>query len=245
MPQGSFGQIKAFHDFTNPASDVAWPAGTGDLPGGTGWGFVSVNEGSIAEVVDESGGVWKFTTDTGDNDNICLLAGPFDPSKGSVTVEARLKIADSITLGAVFVGLSETMALGTPVMPAEFATATMTYNGSGGMLGLVWDPDATTNAWKAACGDGGAVSGSAQYGANGTNATEAMVLNEYDIVRVVLNAGGNGEVWHDEELVASGATGLTTTDLFYAVVMLENRSAAAEELELDYVYASGVRDWAV
>ena len=25
------------------------------------------------------------------------------------------------------------------------------------MLGLVWDADASTNAWKAVCGDGGAV----------------------------------------------------------------------------------------
>ena len=137
------------------------------------------------------------------------------------------------------------MALDTPVMPAEFATATMTYNGSGGMLGLVWDPDATTNAWKAACGDGGAVSGSAVFGANGTDATDAAVLDEYDIVRVELSSDGIGSVWHDDELVAKGATGLTSTDLFYAVLLCENRSGAAEEFEVDYVYASAVRDWAV
>ena len=72
-----------------------------------------------------------------------------------------------------------------------------------------------------------------------------MVADEYDIVRVVLHPGGGGEVWHDEELVASGATGLTTSDLFYAVLMMENRTSANEELQVDYVAAKGIRDWTV
>lgn len=243
MPQGSFGTIEAWTDFTGAFGDTTW--GAGEVPLEGGWGFVSVNEGTLNTVADESGGVLQFLTDTGDNDNVCLLAGPFDPSKGTVSFEARFKLADSITVGAVYAGFSETMALGTPVMPAEFATATMSYNGSGGMVGLLWDPDATTNAWKALAGDGGAVSNSGNYGANGTNASEAMVLDEYDIVRVELQPSGFAQVWHDEELVASGQTSLTATDLVYAVLMCENRSGAAEEFEVDYVYASGVRDWTV
>ena len=243
MPQGSFGTIEAWTDFTGAFGDTTW--GAGEVPLEGGWGFVSVNEGTLNTVADESGGVLQFLTDTADNDNVCLIAGPFDPSKGTVSFEARFKIADSITVGAVYAGFSETMALGTPVMPAEFATATMTYNGSGGMVGLLWDPDASTNAWKALAGNGGAVSNSGNYGANGTNASEAMVLDEYDIVRVELQPSGFAQVWHDEELVASGQTSLTATDLVYAVLMCENRSAAAEEFEVDYVYVSGVRDWTV
>ena len=243
MPQGEIRTIRAYTDFTGAFGDTTW--GTGEVPLEGGWGFVSVNEGTLNTVTDESGGVLQFLTDTGDNDNVALLAGPFDPSQGPIQVEARFKVADTITAAAVFVGFTETLALNTPVMPAEFATATMTYNGSGGLLGLQWDSDATTNAWKATCGDGGAVSGSAAFGANGTNATDAMVQDEYDIARVVLHPGGGGEVWHDDEAVVIGATGLTTTDLFYAVVMLENRSAAAIEFEVDYVEATGVRDWTV
>jgi len=245
MPQGSFGEIRAFNDFTALGSDVTVVAGVNDLPGGQGWSFIGVNEGTVAEIVDESGGVIQFTTDTGDNDNVCLIAGKFDPSKGPVSFEARFKCPTVITRQAVYAGFSETMALGTPVMPAEFATATMSYNGSGGMLGLVWDPDASTNAWKAVCGDGGGVSNSGNYGANGTNATDAMVADEYDIVRVNLYPSGFGEVWHDEELVASGQTGLTATDLVFAVLMIENRSSANEELQVDYVAAKGTRDWTV
>jgi hypothetical protein len=243
MPQGSYGEIRAFNDFGGATGDITWGAGQVDLGGG--WGLVSVNEGTINEVVDESGGVIQFLTDTADNDNVCLIAGKFDPSKGPVSFEARFKCPTVLTRQAVYAGFTETMALDTPVMPAEFATATMTYNGSGGMLGLLWDSDATTNAWKALCGDGGAVSGSTKYGANGTNATDAMVANEYDIVRVNLYPSGFGEVWHDEELVASGQTGLTATDLVFAVLMIENRTAANEEFEVDYVAAKGVRDWSV
>ena len=245
MPQGSFGEIRAFNDFTALASDATLVAGVNDLPGGNGWAAISENEGTVAEIVDESGGVIQFTTDTADNDNVVLIAGKFDPSKGPISFEARFKCPTVVTRQAIFAGFTETMALGTPVMPAEFATATMTYNGSGGMLGLQWDPDASTNAWRAVAGDGGAVANSTNYGTNGTTATDAMVADEYDIVRVVLHPGGGGEVWHDEELVASGATDLTTSDLFYAVLMIENRTGANEELQVDYVAAKGIRDWAV
>jgi hypothetical protein len=72
-----------------------------------------------------------------------------------------------------------------------------------------------------------------------------MVVDEFDIVRVNLFPSGFAEVWHDEELVASGQTGLTATDLFYAVLVCENRTAANEEFEVDYFYAKGVRDWTV
>lgn len=242
MPQSEFGQHSSFLDFNGTYEDVTWAAGTVDL--GNGWGMTSVNEGTIQKVVDEGGGVIQFLSDTGDNDNVALFSGPYDPSQGPVTVEARFKIADA-SLGAIFVGLSETLAMDTPVMPAEFATATMSYNGSGGIVGAVWDDDATTEAWKAVSGDGGAVAGSAAFGANGTNATNNRVDDEYDIVRVTLYPSGFAEVWHDEELVVGGATGLTVTDLFYCVVMAENRAAAAIEFEVDYVYASATRDWAV
>ena len=243
MPQGSIGTIRAYTDFTGAFGDTTW--GAGEVPLEGGWGFVSVNEGTLNTVADESGGVLQFLTDTADNDNVCLLAGPFDPSKGMLTMEARFKISDSITVGAIYAGFTETMALDTPIMPAEYATATMSYNGSGGMVGLLWDPDASTNKWKALAGDGGAVSNKGNFGANGTDASDDMVLNEFDIVRVTLSPDGIAEVWHDEELVASGQTSLTTTDLFYAVLMCENRSAAAEQLEVDYVEATGVRDWTV
>jgi len=243
MPQGSFGNIEAWQDFGGTHEDVTWAATSVDLGGE--WAMVSVNEGTLNDVTDEEGGVLQFLTDTADNDNVVLFAGPFKPSNGPVSFEARFKIADSITLGAVYAGFMETLAKATPVFPITVSGTTLTYTGTGGMIGLVWDPDRTTNAWLAAAGDGGAASNTTNYPTDGTLATDAMVLDEYDIVRVNLYPGGIAEVWHDDELVASGQTGLTDTDLFYAVLACENRSAAAEEFEVDYVYAKGVRDWTV
>ena len=243
MPQGSFGTITAFNDFLGSFEDTTWAATSVDLNGG--WFMVSVNEGTIQKVVDEDGGIIQFLTDTADDDNVCLLSGPYRPSNGPLTFEARFKVADDISNTAIYAGFTETLALGTPVMPAEFATATMTYNGSGGMVGLQWDSDATTNAWRALAGDGGAVGNSDNYGSNGTTATDAAVADEYDIVKVVLYPSGRAEVWHDEELVASGQTDLTATDQFYACLILENRTGAALEFEVDYVFAEGVRDWNV
>ena len=243
MPQTGMKELVVWNDFLGSFEDLTWASTSLDLGGGVA--LISENEGTLNDVVDESGGVQQFLTDTGDNDNVALFAGVFDPSKGPVEFEARFKVADTPTACAVFAGFTETLAKGTPVMPGEFATATMTYNGSGGMVGLQWDSDASTNAWRALSGDGGGVSGSDAFGANGTAATDAMVADEYDIVRVILYPSGYAEVWHDEELVVGGATGLTTSDLVYAVLMCENRSGAAIEFEVDYFYAKGQRDFTV
>ena len=243
MPQTGMKELVVWNDFLGSLEDLTWASTSVDLGGGVA--VCSVNEGTMNDVVDESGGIQQFLTDTGDNDNVALFGGVFDPSTGPVEMEARFKIADTITACAVYVGFTETLAKGTPVMPAEFDTATMTYNGSGGMVGLQWDSDASTNGWRALSGDGGAVSGSSAFGANGTVAAEAMIVDKYDIVRVILYPSGYAEVWHDEELVVGGATGLTASDLFYAVLMCENRSGAAIEFEVDYFYAKGQRDFTV
>ncbi len=146
------GKIYWGSDFTAIYNDVAWGAGTLVAPLGGGIGFTSVNEGSFASTVDESGGVLAITTDTADNDNAALIAGKFAPHDGKMVMHARFKISD-VTTDAVFVGFAETMALDTPVMPAEFATATMAYN-PGGMVGFSFDADGTTDDFRAVMGDG-------------------------------------------------------------------------------------------
>jgi hypothetical protein len=181
MPRGNFGEIRAFNDFTGTYETVTWDAATNELGGG--WGLYSVNEGTIQDVKDEEGGVIQLLTDTGDNDNAALVAGPFKPSNGGCVIEARFKVADDLNV-AFFAGFMETLVVATPVMAAEYATATMTINGSGGVAD---DKD----------------------------------LTQFESI--------------------TGA--ITASDLFYAVLMIENREAAAKEFEVDYVYARGFRDW--
>jgi len=250
---GSIGPIKFGSDFTGIYDSLAWGAASpvaGEISGGVG--FVSVNEGSFASTVDEPGGILAITTDVGDNDNAVLIAGPFKAADGGMWAEGRFKYSNVDC--SVYFGFSETMALDTPVMPAEFATATMTYNGTGGMIGLQYDVDGTTDDWRAVMGDGGAgVSGS---GTTGVRANATVTADRWVLARVVVYEDGSGECWLGEighsdtsnvpqmRLIKHFDAGLTATDLMYAVLMIENRSANARVLEVDYFCGEAGRDWA-
>ena len=247
---GSIGKIEVYNDFLGIYDSVVWGATnlvSGDLGG---FGFTSVNEGSFASTVDEPGGILAITTDTADNDNAALIAGKFKPADGLMVFETRFKYSNVDT--SIFVGFSETMALDTPVMPAEFATATMTYNGTGGMVGIQYDVDGTTDDFRAVMGDGGvAVSGSG----NGIRANATVTADRWLTARVVMYPDTSAEVWLSDvghvasnglpylRLVKKFAAGLTATDLFYAVLMTENRSGNARVLEVDYVNVEAGRDW--
>ena len=249
---GSRGRIAFGGDFTGKYDSVVWGAASlvsGDLAPGVG--FVSVNEGSFASTVDEPGGILAITTDTGDNDNAVLFAGPFRPADGYIELEARFKYSNVDC--AVFVGFTETLDGTTPVMPAEFATATMTYNGTGGMVGFNYDVDGTTDDFRAVMGDGGAaVSGSG----NGVRANATLTADRWIIARLVLYEDTSAECWLGEvghadsnsvptlRLIKKFAAGLTATDLFFACLMVENRSGNARVLETDYFDGSAGRDWA-
>ena len=241
--QSQFGSVEVFEDFLVPQNDETWVAGGFNLGNVS---ITSVNEGTVQYTVDEPNGVVAFTTDTADNDNVALYAGVFSPAEGPLVMEARFKQND-ITLGAIFCGFSQTLAIDTPVMPGEYATTTLTYNGTGSMSGMLWDPDGTANDWRSVFGDAGAkASGSATGGtvANSGDAKDA-VNDVYDIVRVEVDPSGTSRSYLNgvliEEVVGAYAT---TTDNLHAVLMLENRSAAARVLEVDYFYACANRDWA-
>ena len=242
MGQGSRGRVAVWEDFLGIDPDATWAAGGFDIGGIS---VTSVNEGSIESTVDEPGGIVAITTDTADNDNVALYVGTFQPSLGSVVMECRYKYSNVDT--SIFAGFTETLAKDTPVMPAEFATATMTYNGTGGMIGIQYDVDGTTDDFRAVMGDGGVATGGS---GNGTRANAVLTADLWHVTRVEIDTNGAGRVYHGSrndnlELVKSFTAGLTPTDQFHAVLMAENRSGNARVLEVDYFYASGGRDWAV
>lgn len=233
--QSEFGELKVFEDFLGVDPDATFAVGGFDIGGVS---VTSVNEGSVETTVDESGGVIAITTDTADNDNAALYVGVFQPSKGPIVMEARVKMA-SATTSSLFIGFCETLAKDTPVMPAEFATTTMTHN-PGGHVGLQWDIDATTDDWRAAFGDASAASGSN----DATRANSALAADTWDVVRAEIDPNGVGRVYLNGKLVASSVTAaVNPSDLFHAVVFTENRSGAANVMEVDYFYAKGFRDW--
>lgn len=244
MGFGNFGRIVAESDFLGGYEDITWAATSVDIEGG--WYIVSVNEGTIQKVVDEPGGVIQFLTDTADNDNVALISGPFKPADGGVEMECRFKVGDDMANTAIYIGYSETMAQDTPVMPAEFSTTTMTYNGSGGMAGFSYDSNATDNDFRALAGDGGAVSANAD--ADGTRANQTITADEFYVCRVEIDTNGKAlmSISHDTdgmEIVKEIESAVTPGDLQYAVIMCENRTGAALEFEIDYARAHGNRDW--
>lgn len=250
---GANGRIPFGSDFTGIYDSVVW--GSGNLVSGDTWGaglgFTSVNEGSFASTVDESGGVLAITSDTADNDNGFIIAGKFAPRDGIMWLETRFKYSNVDV--SVFVGFAETMALDTPVMPAEFATATMTYN-PGGQIGFNYDVDGTTDDFRAVMGDGSAAISDS---GNGTRANATLTADRWFEARVELNPDGSGQCFlgdsghsnsskeNNLRLIKRFTTGtlLTTTDLFYATLGLENRSGNARVLEVDYFFGEGGRDW--
>jgi hypothetical protein len=267
MATGGKGVVRVWNDFTAPPGGITTgvpDALFNNLGGGVG--LIGVNEGVLALTVDEDGGILDITTDTADNDNQALVAGVWKPSSGGMYMECRCKIPDSVatTRAAVFVGFSETMAMDTPVMPAETATATTTYNGSGGMAGFVMDSDATTIAWRFVAGDAGAalatVAGAGAVGlAAGAAGTaigitanhQTLTADRWYLFRVEITPAGIargyfGDIGSNDQLkhVGSSSAALGTSDCFHAVALIENRSGANERLEVDYFEAEGYRDWA-
>lgn len=236
MGIGSFGRIREMEDFLSPgAADAAWSAtGTGTLGK---IAFTSVNEGSFAPTLDEPGGVVAVTTDTADNDNWAGFLGVFKPADGGCVMETRFKVASTTTC-AIFAGFTETLSLTTPVCPAEYATATLTCNGTGSMVGMLHDADATTDLWMAVAGDGGNEETVYAAGYGPTN-------DKWDVVRVEITPDGKGRCILNGVVIHEFTSFLTTTDIQHACLLVENRSGAANTLEIDYFYAEGGRDWTV
>lgn len=245
MGQGSYGKLHGFNDFLTSHEDLTWEATS--TPLGEGWWMTSVNNGTINTVTDEPGGVVQFLTATADNDNVALQSGLYRPTDGQLWMEARFKVADDIANTAVFFGFTETLLQASPVIPLAFSGSTMAYAGTGGIAGLLWDSNATTNDWRAATGDGGAATAGA---GNGTRANiSSWSADEYIVLKVELGADGTSHMYvamdGEQQLtrVASFIGGVTPGDNFYAALICQNLTGAALEFEVDYVGVSGYRDW--
>lgn len=242
MPTGR-GKIYAGSDFVgaNGSAAVIGP----DIQA------FGVGTETYAATVDESGGILALGSGATDDDNAVLRMGPFCPRDGKMTARARFKYSNVDC--AVYFGFAETLDTTTPVMPTEFATATMTYN-PGGSIGIQYDVDGTTDDFRAVMGDGGAAISDS---GSGTRASATLTADRWFEAEVILNEDGSGEVWFGNLGHPDGSsqnklrlikrfyqgTLLTPTDLFFAVLMIEARSANARTLEVDYFYVEAGRDW--
>lgn len=238
IKQGSFGRVRVFEDFLSKYEGSTAFTTTFTSLGQLGLISVSAGDGATVTTVNEPGGVVSLTTHTDDDDNVALHCGMFKPADGGCVMEARFK-NDSITEGAIFCGFMEALAVTTPVMAIEYDTATQATNSCA--VGMLFDPDGTDpDIWRAVAGD-------ATTDATGSpiSATTSLVADEWDVVRVEITADkGDGYCYLNGALIKKFSAFCTTTDVFHAVLMIENRTGAANVLEVDYFYAEGGRDWA-
>lgn len=200
--------------------------------------------GTVATTVDEPGGIMALTNATADNSNMVIFTSPLKPADGGCVMEARFKV-DTATLCATFCGFTQTLSSTTAVCPAEYATSSLTINGTGGVVGMLDDADATTDMWRAVAGDGGAAATGAPVLASHTQGDDA-----WDVVRVEIDSNGDARCFLAEndkglKLIKSFTTPVVSTDVFYPCLINENRSGAARKIEVDYFYVRGYRDWTI
>jgi hypothetical protein len=243
MGVGTNGKIEVYEHFLGFCNDsyldTVQPIGTRGVMG------IGIGAVTFDGVVDEPGGIQSAVTDTTDDDNQVFYIGPFKPADGGCWMEARFKAA-AIT-GAMYAGFTETLDGTTPVMPAEFATESFVCNGTGGMVGIQFDADGTTDDWRAVVGDGGAAL--VDCDSLATAANNPPVADKFDTVRVEIDPAGYGSVYLADDtgglrLIKKFSKALTATDLEYAVVMIENRAnSVAQTIEVDYFNAGSCIDW--
>lgn len=247
------GKLLFDEEFLGCYADMVW--GTGVLAANpwNGIGFTSDDEGSFGSTVDEPGGILAITTDVGDDDNAVLFSGPFKPADGTLTFETRFKYSNVDC--AIFVGFADVMSRTAPVMPAEFATATMTYASATNLVGVNYDVDGTTDDFRAVMGAAGANTGGSAS-ANGVRANATLTADGWIESRTVLYPDGSAEVWLGDQGIVNAAnhpklrlvkrydSGISTTALYFAILMIENRSGNARVLEVDYMRGWAGRDWA-
>ena len=243
MPQGKLVQGGADFQGANSSAAALGP----DISA------FGVGTETYAATVDETGGILALGTGATDDDNAVLTTtAKFAPRDGKMVLIARFKY-DALTTIAVWVGWAEPLDTTTPVMPSEFSGTTMTYN-PGGQIGLSFDTDGDTDDFRAVMGDGSAAISDS---GSGIRASATLTADRWFEAEVILNEDGSGECWlGDSGHANSGSenkmrlikrfttdTLLTTTDLFYPVVMIETRASAASTLEVDYLFWRCGRDW--
>ena len=246
------GFIRIENDFLSIYADVVWGTGTLVSNAFDPFGFTSVNEGSFASTIDEPGGILAITSDTGDNDNAALFGGPFFARDGGCRMGARFKYSNVDC--AIYVGFQETISLTTPVMGISFATATLAYANVGNVVGFSYDVDGTTDDFRAGMGD--AQVGLSDSGTTGVRANATLTADRWFEAEVIVGVTGITECWLSDlghvdgdsipnlRLIKrfSSGTLTTPTDPIMAILMIENRSANARVLEVDYIWAEGNRD---
>ena len=206
-------------DFLGVALDARW---------GTG-----ADTGCTAAISAAQGGVLLLSTDGTDDDRVHVFGElNWYPNK-EILFETRLKV-DNIAGVHVVAGLTDAKGEGSQLLPVELAGTTWTTTATD-FIGFNFDTDATTDVWY---GMGVA----ADTDKTAVQSTSAWANATYIKLGVLVQSDGASSFLIDDVPVGRiAAPASTIATALCPFVGLQNRSASARALSVDYIYVAGKR----
>ncbi len=260
--QGSRGKLRIFEDFHGRAGAVTVSDAT----------LIRHNDLAIAALsgdatldwaVDESGGVMTISGAGGAADGAALYGSPMVPaSDGTMVIEVRWK-SSVVTDCRLFVGFQETVSAAEPVNPFTLSGTTLTSNDGGEVVGFYFDAQATVDDFRFHASSAGAedtaaalsyaLGGATTLGALGVRANATVTAARWSILRVEIDPDGAVRGYAGDEtmanvngltLIAAMKAGtLSTTALYFPIVITACHSTGDPLHSLDYILIEGNRDW--
>lgn len=202
------------------------------------WSSVADTGCTAAAIVVQRGGGIDLITDATDEDRVDFAGEIIWRPANGLIFETRLKVSD-ITNVAINAGFSDAKSEAAQTIAANLATTTFTTTASNAALWL-FDTDATTDTWRG-------IGVKADTDSTAVNSSIAPVNDTYQRFRIEIDASGNAvfKVLDDSNpysaaplYQAYSANAVTTTTLLTPYIAVQNKSASAHTLTVDYVFCA-------
>ena len=254
MSQDVFSKIGFFEDFLAQEDDGGVIIVDADGLRYNNVRLIAVSGDVVMDsTVDEPGGVASFSGAGAAADGIAIISGKLCPNDGTISMGARFKYAAGAD-ARIFIGFAETVDRDEPANPATISGTTLTVGSTGETFGLYYDTNATTDDFRAIATNGTAIDSATGLGTLGARANAALTADSWNVVRVEVDQNGSARAYLGNAVNDPSGTGpklvytlpagfLSATAQYTPYVLLAAGSTGDELMEVDYVWASGSRDW--
>lgn len=208
---------------------------------------VAENSGTAAIIVGQEGGAAVITTGTTSGNRAHLSAGlNWKASEGTLKFRARVKKITEITLCAMFIGLTDTVAQENPI---EIGASDAVTSNATDAVGFIFDTDAATDKWFVAGVKADVDTGLTAVKLNGTT-QDAPVADEWQDFGIDVNPDGDAVFYFGRDVSGKGglkevarvANCVTPGTLLTPHVGIETRTTAARSAYVDYIRMEGSAD---
>lgn len=263
--QDAFGKIGFFEDFQTLVEDTDITIADADGIRLNDIQIVALS-GDVAanSTVDEPNGVWNFSGAGAAADGPAFLGSPMRPDRnGTIVVGGRCKMSSAAD-ARIFGGLVSTADRDETLNPFTLNGTTLTANNAGEAVGWYYDSQATTDGLRFMASSAGTADTSAsvfnhQTGVQTTLGslgilctTMTLTADKYFVWKIEMDPDGTVRAWIGDEtmgvkglkLIATLRAGtMTTTSLYFPLMLGVAQSTGDPTFEVDYFYANGNRYW--